>query len=186
VTGAGGQAMEERKARAPGATPLRIGLMAAALILALDQATKLGLIYLTDLRLTYPWPILPFLDLTVVWNYGISYGLFPQEGPAGRWILASIKLGASLILFYWLRRVSSRVEALGIGLVMAGAFGNAIDRIWHGAVFDFVHFHIGTFSWYVFNIADAAIVAGVGFMVLSGFLPAGGPRASVGNAGEKP
>ncbi len=101
---------------------------------------------------------------------GISYGLFQQETETGRWILTGVKLVASVILFFWLKRAENRIEAIGIGLIIGGAIGNAIDRIWHGAVFDFVHFHVGDFSWYVFNVADAAIVIGVILMVASPLL----------------
>jgi signal peptidase II len=146
---------------------LIFGLGIAALCLVLDQASKLALIYGTDLRLTYPWPVLSFFDLTVVWNYGISYGLFQQEGDLGRWALVALKLGAAVLLTYWLRKSVSRLEAAGVGLIIGGAIGNAIDRVVHGAVFDFAHFHVGSFSWYVFNVADAGIVLGVGVMLLA-------------------
>ena len=147
----------------------RAGLLWAALVFALDQASKLTLIYGTELRLTYPWPVLPFLDLTVVWNRGISYGLFQQHSEWVRWALTALKLGAALFLSHWLRRAESRGEATGLSLIIGGALGNALDRILHGAVFDFVHVHVGTFSWYVFNVADAAIVIGVALLILSQF-----------------
>jgi signal peptidase II len=150
---------------------LRLGLFVAALVLVLDQASKLALIFGTDLRLTYPWPLLPVFDLTVVWNRGISYGLFQQHSELGRWVLTAFKLGAAAFLTYWVRKSANRLEAAGIGMIIGGAIGNAIDRILHGAVFDFAHFHVGTFSWYVFNIADAAIVGGVGLMLLAQFIP---------------
>ncbi|MCA1952195.1 MAG: signal peptidase II [Hyphomicrobiales bacterium] len=152
----------------PTASPrlVRLGLLVAALTLALDQASKLWLLFASDIRLTYPWAVLPFLDLTVVWNRGISYGLFQQEAEWGRWALTAFKIGAAIFLLVWLRRAASRAEAAGIGLIIGGALGNAIDRILHGAVFDFAHVHVGDFSWYVFNVADAAIVAGVGAMLL--------------------
>ncbi len=149
---------------------LKLGLLVAVVLLAADQVSKLALIYGTHLRLTYPWPVLPFLDITVVWNRGISYGLFQQDGDAGRWILTGVKLIAALILFFWLRKAEDRLEAIGIGLIIGGAIGNAIDRVLHGAVFDFIHFHVGSFSWYVFNIADAAIVIGVILMIAGPFL----------------
>ncbi|MCA0406102.1 MAG: signal peptidase II, partial [Proteobacteria bacterium] len=137
----------------------------------------LALIYGTDLRLTYPWPILPVFDLTVVWNYGISYGLFQQHTEWGRWGLVALKLGAAVVLSFWLRKAASKLEAAGIGLIIGGAIGNAIDRIVHGAVFDFAHFHVGSFSWYVFNIADAGIVVGVGLMLLAQLInPAPAPE----------
>lgn len=156
---------------------LRLGLTVAILLLLADQASKLWLIFGTNLRLTWPWHITPFLDFTVVWNRGISYGLFQQETEAGRWILTGIKLVAAVVLFFWLKRAENRLEAAGIGLIIGGAIGNAIDRIWHGAVFDFVHFHVGSFSWYVFNVADAAIVIGVVMMVAS-------PLLSLGKKGD--
>jgi len=155
-----------------GRARLWLGLIVAAILLLLDQTSKLGLIYGTDLRLTYPWPVLAWLDLTVVWNRGISYGLFQQHSELGRWLLTAFKLGAAGFLVFWLRKSASRVEASGIGMIIGGAIGNAIDRILHGAVFDFVHFHIGDFSWYVFNIADAGIVVGVGLMLLGQLFPA--------------
>ncbi len=154
----------------------RIGLAIALVCLLADQASKLFLIYGTTLRLTYPWPVLPFLDLTVVWNRGISYGLFQQDSEAGRWFLAAFKIAAAIFLTFWLRKSANRAETIGIGLIIGGAIGNAIDRILHGAVFDFVHFHIGDFSWYVFNIADAAIVFGVIFMMLGQILPSRAPE----------
>jgi len=155
---------------------LRIGLWIAAICLLADQASKLGLIYGTSLRLTYPWPVLPFLDITVVWNRGISYGLFQQDSEAGRWVLAAFKFAAAIFLTFWLRKSVSRLETIGIGLIIGGAIGNAIDRVIHGAVFDFVHFHVGSFSWYVFNVADAAIVCGVILMVLGQILPSRAPE----------
>lgn len=156
---------------------LAFGLMVAAVCLVLDQVSKLALIYGTDLRLTYPWPLLPVFDLTVVWNYGISYGLFQQHTEWGRWGLVALKLGAAVVLTFWLRKAESRLEAAGIGLIIGGAVGNAIDRIVHGAVFDFAHVHVGSFSWYVFNIADAGIVVGVAFMLLAQLVnPAAAPE----------
>lgn len=149
---------------------LRLGLTIALVVLVLDQAIKLALLS-TDLRLTYPWPVLPFLDLTVVWNRGISYGLFQQDGELGRWTLTAFKLVAAAFLAFWLRKSSGKLEAAGIGMIIGGAIGNAIDRVLHGAVFDFVHFHVGDFSWYVFNIADAGIVIGVAFMLLGQIFP---------------
>lgn len=144
---------------------LALGLKVACLLLLADQASKLWLIYGTHIRLTYPWSLLPFLDFTVVWNRGISYGLFQQDSELGRWILTGVKIVAAVVLFFWLRKAENRLEAIGIGLIIGGAIGNAIDRVLHGAVFDFVHFHVGSFSWYVFNVADAAIVIGVVLMV---------------------
>jgi signal peptidase II len=142
-------------------TASRLGLTAALATLALDQATKLYVLFGLDLPLREPLRLAPFLDLIVVWNRGISYGLFQQDSEIGRWGLVAISLAAALGLSLWIRRATGRILALSLGLIVGGALGNAVDRIAYGAVFDFIHFHVGSFSWYVFNIADAAIVVGV-------------------------
>lgn len=142
-------------------TPARLGALVALATLALDQASKLYLLFGYDLPLREPVIVAPFLDLMVVWNRGISYGLFQQETEVGRWLLLAVSAAAAIGLAVWMTRVSSRLLAAALGLIVGGAVGNAIDRLAYGAVFDFVHFHVGGFSWYVFNIADAAIVAGV-------------------------
>ena len=142
-------------------TPFRAGLLALLLTLVLDQASKLGLYFGTDLVLTQPWRLAPFVDFVVVWNRGVSYGLFQQEGGIGRWLLVVLSLAAAIGLGIWMRRAGSRLLGVALGLIVGGALGNAIDRAAYGAVFDFVHLHAGGWSWYVFNVADAAIVAGV-------------------------
>jgi len=143
----------------------RLGLVVAAVAMALDQISKLWLLFTFDIAARAPVQIAPFLDLVLVWNKGISYGLFQQEGPVGQWALMLLKLVAVALLWIWLARSEVRLTAVALGLIIGGAFGNAIDRFAHGAVADFVLFHINTstwsFNWYVFNLADAAIVAGV-------------------------
>jgi len=141
--------------------PFRLGLIAALATLALDQASKLFLLFVYGLPSAYPVRLGPYFDLTVVWNRGISYGLFQQDTALGRWLLTAFMIAAATFLAVWMYRARSRVTALGLGLIVGGAIGNAIDRAAYGAVFDFVHFHVGSFSWYVFNLADAAIVLGV-------------------------
>jgi len=143
----------------------RFGLAVAAAVCVLDQALKLWLIFVYDLGSRGMVRLGPVLDLVLSWNTGISFSLFPQEGEAGRWILIAIKVVAAILLTIWLSRAHSRLTALALGLIIGGALGNAIDRLVYGAVADFVLFHVTTpsfrFDWYVFNLADAAIVAGV-------------------------
>jgi signal peptidase II len=143
----------------------RIGLIAAAATAVLDQALKLWLLFVLDLESRGTVALTPFLDLVLVWNTGISYGLFQQEGPVGRWALLAVKLVAVVLLWVWLARAGSRLAAVSLGLIIGGALGNAVDRLAYGAVADFVLFHITaatwSFRWYVFNLADAGIVAGV-------------------------
>ena len=141
--------------------PARFGLVAAALTLLADQASKLTLLFVLDLPVREPMTVGPYMNLIVVWNRGISYGLFQQYSDVGRWLLIGLSLGATAAIAYWLQRSERRLLALALGLIAGGAIGNAIDRTAYGAVFDFVQLHAGSRSWYVFNIADVAIVAGV-------------------------
>lgn len=151
--------------------PFRLGLLAAFLTLVIDQGSKLWLYFRTDLILTQPWSIAPFVDFVVVWNRGVSYGMFQQEGDFGRWLLVVLSVVAVLMLGFWMSRAGSRLLAVALGLIVGGAVGNAIDRAVFGAVFDFVHLHASGWSWYVFNIADAAIVAGVVGLILDSLMP---------------
>jgi signal peptidase II len=148
-----------------GGAPLRLGLVAAVVAAVLDQASKLWLLYGFGLTERARVPVTSFLDLVLAWNPGISYGWFQQVGPLGQWVLLVLKVIAVVLLLVWLARTRSRLAGLALGLIVGGAIGNAIDRAVHGAVMDFVLFHVTaptwTFEWYVFNLADAAIVAGV-------------------------
>jgi signal peptidase II len=141
------------------------GLAAALIALMLDQAAKLWLLFAYDLAEKGAVAVTPFFDLVLVWNKGISYGLFQQDGAFGQWALLALKLVAAVLLWVWMARGDSRWSAVSLGLIIGGAIGNAIDRLAYGAVADFAHFHVTTatwsFSWYVFNLADVAIVVGV-------------------------
>jgi signal peptidase II len=143
----------------------RFGLVVTLVTAAIDQALKLWLLFVVDLGQRGIVTLTPFLDLVLTWNTGISYGLFRQEGPLGQWALLALKLIAVVLLWIWLSRATTRLTALSLGLIVGGAIGNAIDRFAYGAVADFVLFHVSTasfsFDWYVFNLADVAIVAGV-------------------------
>jgi signal peptidase II len=142
-------------------SPLGLGLVAAFLTLACDQASKLWLLFAFDLPAREPLVLGPYLSFIVVWNRGISYGLFQQNSDLGRWALIAVSVVATVAITIWLTRTTSRLLALALGLIAGGAVGNLVDRVAYGAVFDFVYLHAGRFSWYVFNVADAAIVAGV-------------------------
>ena len=141
------------------------GLVVAVVAGVIDQATKFWLLSGLDLGRGGTVALTPFIDLVLTWNTGISYGLFPQEGPVGPWALLGFKVAAVIFLWAWLARAPSRLTAAALGLIIGGAVGNALDRLHWPGVMDFVLFHIQTqaFSlrWYVFNLADVAIVAGV-------------------------
>jgi len=138
-----------------------LGLSIAALTLIADQATKLWLLFVYDIGAKGTVTLTPFFDVVLLWNRGISYGLLPQDSTLGRWGLILFAVVATIALTVWLAKVTSPLTAAGIGLIIGGAIGNAIDRIAYGAVADFFAFHAFGFEWYVFNIADVAIVAGV-------------------------
>ena len=143
----------------------RFGLAVAAAACLLDQASKVYLLFVFNLAANGPVRLGPFFDIILTRNTGISYGLFQTQGPLGQWVLLGFKAGAVLLLWFWLARAKDRLTALSLGLIVGGAIGNAIDRLAYGWVADFVFFHISTsnwrFNWYVFNLADVAIVAGV-------------------------
>ena len=164
-----------------------LGLLTALAALVIDQATKLWLLFAFDIGARQRVEVTPFLDLVLVWNKGISYGLFQQEGPIGKWVLLSLKLAAVLLLWLWLARAGSRLTAVSLGLIIGGALGNAIDRLAYGAVADFVLLQLTTatwtFNWYVFNLADAAIVAGVAGLLYDSV--AGGGAAKAPSSGGK-
>ena len=159
----------------------RLGLAVAVATAAIDQGTKLWLLYVFDIQARIPVRITPFLDLVLVWNKGISYGLFQQQGVLGQWILLAIKAVAVMLLAIWLARSGSRLTAVALGLIIGGAIGNAIDRLHWPGVMDFVLFHVETtgftFRWYVFNLADAAIVAGVVGLLYESLLGGGAAKA---------
>lgn len=138
-----------------------LGLLVALATLVADQGNKLWMLYVYDIGSKQPVEVTPFFDLILVWNKGISYGMLQQDGLVGRMALVAFAIVVSLALIAWLARMTSGLAAVAIGLIVGGAAGNAIDRAVHGAVADFYSFHAFGFQWYIFNIADVAIVAGV-------------------------
>ena len=150
-----------------------LGLTIALLAGVVDQVSKLWLLYGFDLESRVPVAIAPFVDLVVTWNSGISYGLFQQRELLGAWALLAFKAAVVIALWAWLARASSRLTAVALGLIIGGAVGNAIDRLHWPGVMDFVLFHVETgswnFRWYVFNLADVAIVAGVAALLYDSF-----------------
>jgi signal peptidase II len=147
----------------------RFGVVLAAAVLIADQASKLYVLYELGLRPGDRLVLAPFLDLVLTLNPGISYGLFPQEGEFGRWLLVALKLGAAGLFAFWMAGTASRVAAASLALLIGGALGNAVDRALYGAVLDFVSLHAFGWRWYVFNLADTAIVAGVAGLIYDAF-----------------
>jgi signal peptidase II len=138
-----------------------IGVVAAALTFVLDQAHKYWMLDIYRIAERGRVQITSYFDLVMAWNKGVSYGLFAQHSNTGRLILIGVSLIAVTGLLIWMANSLTRLAGLSLGLIIGGALGNLTDRIVHGAVADFFHFHYAGFSWYIFNIADIAIVAGV-------------------------
>jgi signal peptidase II len=140
----------------------RLGLLVAALVFAFDQLSKWWVLKIVNLDERQPIQITPFLDLAMAWNKGVSYGLLTTHMQG---LLIALSLAITVMLIVWLAKADKPLAAASYGLLIGGALGNALDRFLHGAVADFVHFHWGTWSWYIFNVADIAIVAGVAVLL---------------------
>jgi signal peptidase II len=150
-------------------TSRALGIIAAIVALAADQGSKLYLLYKAGFVHMAPGqfvPVLPFFNLVMVWNPGVSYGLFPASSKLGTFVLVALSVAAVVGLGWWMWQTKSRSLALGLGLVIGGAIGNnMIDRVVYGRVADFFHFYGFGYDWYVFNIADIAITLGAAAIV---------------------
>ena len=144
--------------------PRNLGIIAAVVSLIADQGSKFYLLYVAGFVHMGPGqsiPVLPFFNLVMVWNPGISYGLFPASSWIGTAALVVFSVIAVVGLSWWLWNTTSQSLAIGLGLVTGGAIGNnLIDRVVYGRVADFFHFYAFGYDWYVFNIADTAITLG--------------------------
>jgi signal peptidase II len=133
----------------------------ALVVFLADQLVKYWIIHGVQLEQQMTVPVLPFLSLTWVENRGVSMGMLTADTEVGRWLLVALTAVIAIVVGLWIRRERAWPEALALGLVLGGAAGNIVDRIRFGYVVDFVHLHAGPWSFYVFNIADAAITIGV-------------------------
>ncbi len=150
------------------------GIIAAIAVLALDQASKLWLLFVFGIGHRGAVRVTPFFDLVLAWNVGISFGWFQNDSQIAQIGLMIIKAVAVVVLAIWMARSRTLIATLALGLIIGGAVGNGIDRFAYGAVVDFALFHLqiggNTYNWYVFNLADVAIVAGVAALLYDSFL----------------
>jgi signal peptidase II len=153
---------------------LRSGVIAAVAVLALDQASKLWLLFVFDIARRGAVAVTPFFDLVLAWNVGISFGWFQNDSQLAQIGLMIVKAVAVIVLAIWMARSRTALATIALGLIIGGAIGNGIDRFAYGAVVDFALFHLqiggNTYNWYVFNLADVAIVAGVAALLYDSFL----------------
>jgi signal peptidase II len=150
---------------------LRIGLSIAGLTLVLDQISKWWALHALDPL--QPVAVIPFLNLVLVWNRGVSFGLFDDGGSWTPWLLKLVALIIVAGLVWWLRRTDDRYQATALGLIIGGAIGNVIDRLVHGAVVDFIDVHAAGYHWPAFNVADSAICVGAVLLVFESLLAPG-------------
>ncbi|MDE5441428.1 signal peptidase II [Bradyrhizobium sp. CSA207] len=155
-------------------TPLHAGILSAVITLVADQASKLWLLNVFDLARRGAVKVTPFFDLVLAWNIGISFGWLQNDSQAAQFALMAVKAIAVVALAIWMAWSRTFLATVALGLIIGGAIGNSIDRLAYGAVVDFALFHVeiggNTFNWYVFNLADVAIVAGVAALLYDSFL----------------
>ena len=170
--------------RRGGHTPL--GVAVALVVLIADQASKWWVLEVLHLRERGTFALLPVLNLTFVRNAGITFGLFRAGSTSGSLALTLAALMVIAMLALWLYRAERRLMAVALGGIAGGAVGNVIDRARFGWVVDFIHVHTPDFSWswYVFNLADSAIVCGVAALVLDGLLTKHGDRLAADPPGR--
>jgi signal peptidase II len=145
---------------------MNIGLYMAAFVALVDQFSKAFILH--SLIATNP-PVQivnPFINFVLNWNKGITFGILNHNEAWTSYAFIALAVVILLLLLDWLYRSTSLLMALALGLVIGGAIGNVIDRVRHGAVVDFIDFHVMGYHWYTFNLADSAIVCGVGLLLI--------------------
>lgn len=151
---------------------MRLGLGAALLVALADQLSKYLVLGFFAARPALGRSVhgTDFFNLVLTWNRGMSFGLFNDGAALNTLVFSMIAAVIVIALLVWLWRVRVPLLALAIGLVIGGAIGNVVDRLWRGAVVDFLDFHIAGWHWPAFNLADSAICIGVGLMVIDSLL----------------
>ena len=154
---------------AKGVRTWKPGLQIAVIVLALDQLSKWWIVH-SVMAPPREIAIAPFFNLVMVWNRGVTFGLFGGAPDAARWFLIALSLIIVAALAVWLVRAERLSVAGALGAVIGGAVGNVVDRFHYGAVADFLDFHAWGWHWPAFNVADSAIVIGVGILLLDAFI----------------
>lgn len=151
---------------APSARRRYWGPVLLVVLLGLDQLTKWAV--LQHLEAYQAVAVTPFFNLVLVWNTGVSFGMFQGTGDLGRWVLVGVAAVIAVGLLFWLAKESRALPRLAIWMVLTGAIGNVIDRLRFGAVVDFLDFHWQGYHWPAFNVADSCIVLGAVLLLVDG------------------
>ncbi len=150
-------------------------LLPPLLVFLTDQVSKWLILWFMDGRIPPVVPVTDFFNLVLVFNPGVSFGLFAQHDPMGAMMMGIFAFVVGLVVVYFARKAQG-LERLGYGFIAGGAFGNGLDRFLHAAVVDFLDFHFSGWHFWAFNVADAGISVGVGLLLLAG-LVGGGRKA---------
>ena len=158
--------------------PVPLGLLVAVIAIGADQVTKWWILasVMDPPRIIN---VTPFFNVVLVWNRGISFGMFSNESMAGVWILSFLALIIVGFLFNWLRKAESKRVAVSLGLIIGGALGNVIDRAVHSAVLDFLDFYIGSVRWPAFNAADSFITVGAILLIVDSLFSRGSDQSKI-------
>ncbi|MEE9142802.1 MAG: signal peptidase II [Gammaproteobacteria bacterium] len=166
---------EQKKLVVPGASQW---LWLAVVVVVLDQVTKW--IIVGNFELYDRVAVLPVFELTRLHNTGAAFSFLSGAGGWQRWFFVALALVVSIVIMIWLRRTPKQghgVLAAGLALILGGATGNVIDRIFYGYVIDFLHFHWGSSYFPAFNIADSAITIGAGLLIIDALFLSGRQHA---------
>ncbi|WP_240643715.1 signal peptidase II [Paracoccus siganidrum] len=158
-----------RKPRPPERADMRLTFWLALLIVIADQALKYWVVHVLRLdRLREIDVLPPWLNLRMAWNQGVNFGLFASDQDIMRWVLIAVAAAICLWVWYWVwRSAQGLVARIAAGLLIGGAIGNVIDRLWYGAVADFLNMSLpGWQNPYSFNVADISIFAGAVGLIL--------------------
>ncbi len=145
-------------------------LWLSGLVVVLDQASKLFMASWLSLYETVP--VIPFFNLTMAHNTGAAFSFLAQAGGWQRWFFVVLTFVITVGLIVWLKRLQTdaKLEAISISMILGGAIGNVIDRLFYGYVIDFLDVYYGTYHWPAFNIADSAIVIGAALLIIDSFI----------------
>ncbi|MGF7173446.1 signal peptidase II [Azospirillum doebereinerae] len=142
------------------------GLIVAVAVVVLDQLSKWWILDVVMQPIPHVVEVTPFFNLVLVWNYGVSFGTFASGASYMPFVLSGIAAVITVSLIFWLRQAERRLVALAIGFIIGGAIGNVVDRLRFGAVADFLDFHIDSWHFWAFNVADSGISVGVALLLI--------------------
>jgi signal peptidase II len=156
----------------------KLAIPCILILIFLDQVTKWWIVnhIMQPIKIL---PVTPFFNIVLTWNSGISFGIFSNQGGLSVIILSTLAILIVFFLAVWLIKAESRRLIIGLMCIIGGAIGNITDRIYHGAVIDFLDFHINNYHWPAFNVADSCIFVGAAFIILDSLFPDKKEQASI-------